>query len=142
MTPTTTRPTTSPPTLPRRVARVPWVGILTALSASSDYSIVHQKILNQGDYDLGWVGAKWGDSFKRRPRFIGGEVEAALLAADPDVRAPVPDMRPPVQRPEAVLIGADPNVGASVPDPRHEDGTAESRQWNPGGIDSPGKGAH
>ena len=63
----------------------------SALSYSHDYDDRNKKILNAGDFCLGWVGAKWGDSFKRRPRFIGAEVEAALLAADPVVNSPVPD---------------------------------------------------
>ncbi|MFO0849281.1 MAG: hypothetical protein U0871_12105 [Gemmataceae bacterium] len=62
-----------------------------ALSATGDWSIVHRKVTNQGDYDLGWLGAKWGASFKGRPRLIGKEVEAALLAGDKDLRAKVPD---------------------------------------------------
>lgn len=62
-----------------------------ALSASSDWSIREQKVLNQGDYDLGWVGAKWGVSFDKKPRFIGAEVEKALLNADTNVKLPVPD---------------------------------------------------
>lgn len=62
-----------------------------ALSASNDWSIREQKVLNQGDYDLGWVGAKWGASFAKKPRFIGKEVENALLNPTSQVKAPVPD---------------------------------------------------
>ena len=61
-----------------------------ALQATADWSIVHQKVTNQGDYDLGFVGAKWGASFKKKPRFIGKEVEAALLAKDTAVHDPLP----------------------------------------------------
>ena len=65
----------------------------TALSATDDWSIVHQKVTNQGDYDLGFVGAKWGASFKSKPRYIGSEVETALTSKDTAVEDPVPEKK-------------------------------------------------
>jgi hypothetical protein len=67
------------------------VGMHVALYGTSDKTFWRGKIINQGDYDLGWVGAKWGDSFRRKPRFIGKEVEDALQRRDDNVKAPVPD---------------------------------------------------
>jgi hypothetical protein len=65
--------------------------IHTALSYSGDWSIWDQKVLDQGDYNLGFVGAKWGASFKKKPRFIGKEVEQALLTKDTAIHDPLPD---------------------------------------------------
>jgi hypothetical protein len=42
-----------------------------------------QKVLNRGDYDLGGMAARWGESFDAHPRFIGGLVEQELLGEDP-----------------------------------------------------------
>ncbi len=50
----------------------------TALSGTTDWSIVHQKVINQGDYDLGFLGAQWGERMKDKPGFIGKAVESDL----------------------------------------------------------------
>lgn len=50
-----------------------------ALSNTGDWSILNQKILNKGDYDLGFAAARWGKSYSDNPRFIGKEVEAELI---------------------------------------------------------------
>ncbi len=49
-----------------------------ALSGTSDWSIAKQEIVNQGDYDLGIMAARWGDSWSKNPRFIGKLVEQEL----------------------------------------------------------------
>lgn len=49
-----------------------------ALSNTGDWSIIDQKILNKGDYDLGFVAARYGNAYSKNPGFIGKAVEAEL----------------------------------------------------------------
>lgn len=49
-----------------------------ALSNTGDWSIIDQKILNKGDYDLGFVAARYGNAYSKAPGFIGKAVEAEL----------------------------------------------------------------
>ncbi len=49
-----------------------------ALSNTGDWSITEQKILNKGDYDLGFVAARYGNAYSKDPSFIGKAVEAEL----------------------------------------------------------------
>ena len=61
-----------------------------ALGASGDYDARNKNILNKGDFYLGWVGAKWGDSFRGGPGTSAGR-SRRVLAGDPVVNVPVPD---------------------------------------------------
>jgi hypothetical protein len=49
-----------------------------ALSNTGDWSIIDQKILNKGDYDLAFVAARYGNAYSKAPGFIGKAVEAEL----------------------------------------------------------------
>jgi hypothetical protein len=49
-----------------------------ALSATGDYSLLHQTVLNQGDYDLGYLAAEWGKKMATDPDYLRKQVEASL----------------------------------------------------------------
>ena len=49
-----------------------------ALSTTGDYSLLHQKVLNQGDYDLGYLAADWGKKMVTNPGYLGKQIETSL----------------------------------------------------------------
>lgn len=49
-----------------------------ALSWTGDWSVLHQKVINQGDYDLGYLAARWGAKMASKPDYYGKQIEADL----------------------------------------------------------------
>jgi hypothetical protein len=49
-----------------------------ALSTTGDYSLLHHKVLNQGDYDLGYLAADWGKKMVTNRGYLGKQIEASL----------------------------------------------------------------
>jgi hypothetical protein len=60
----------------------------TALAATGDWSIMKQEITNSGDYLLGIMAARWGDSWSKCPRYIGRVVEQELMEETYDISSP------------------------------------------------------
>jgi hypothetical protein len=41
-------------------------------------------VTNQGDYDLGFMAARHGEAFKKRPGFVGNKVAENLVSGNMD----------------------------------------------------------